>query len=208
MKKLIGVLALLLLLAVGTAPARAEFKYGPRLGLNVNKLSFDKDLFDGDNQCGFTGGVQIEYIAPAINLGFDLSVMYSYMKMEAELNTPGGNNIGTRTVAKNFIEIPLNLKYKFSIPAVNKIIRPYVFTGPSVAFKLDKGDSYFDTKTTQWTWNFGLGLELIQHLQIGASYGLGMNKIVDGAKVAGITVNADQLKARNNYWTVTAAWLF
>ena len=53
-------------------------------------------------------------------------------------------------------------------------------------------------------WNVGLGFELVKHLQIGASYGFGINNIVD--KVSDI--NTVDIKAKNNYWTVSAAYLF
>ena len=208
MKKIIALLVAVL--ALGAAvPAQAGLKFGPRIGMNVNKLHFNKDeLFDGANRAGFTGGVELEYISP-FNVGFDVSLMYSYMNSKVEVEKTGTD---TKTnIGHNFIEIPLNLKYKFGIAGISKLFAPYIFTGPSVAFKLDKGDSYFETKTTQWTWNFGLGLEFIQHLQIQASYGLGMNKVVDGVKdkyVAGATITTGDLKARNNYWTVTVGWLF
>ena len=86
---------------------------------------------------------------------------------------------------------------------IEKIIKPYVFTGPTFAFKLDK-DTFKDmkTKTCQVAWNVGLGVELINHLQVGASYGFGMNNIAKN------WLDAKNLKVKNNYWTVTAAWLF
>ena len=207
MKKIIASLAAVVLLIGGVAgKAEAGLKFGPRIGLNVNKLHFNEGIFDGNNQCGFTGGLQLEYMS-FLNLGFDASVMYSYMDSQVKLDTDGSESTSTKA-GKNFIEIPLNLKYKIGLPMVSSVFAPYIFTGPCVAFKLDKGDGYLDTKTTQWTWNFGLGLEFVRHLQIGASYGVGMNNIMDGKKILGVDVNTGKVKAKNNYWTVTAAWLF
>ncbi len=37
-------------------PAMAQFKIGPRLGVDVNSLHFNKDVFQEDNRAGFTGG--------------------------------------------------------------------------------------------------------------------------------------------------------
>lgn len=214
MKKTLVIL-LVAVMGIGyAAQSKAEFKFGPRIGLNVNKMSFDSKVLDGENRCGFTGGVQAEYTIPIINLGFDLSLMYSYMdsKVKAEGNANGytASVEGSTKTGKHFLEIPLNLKYKIGIPAIANILRPYVFTGPCVAFKLDKNDddARFDTKTSQWTWNIGIGLEFINHLQISAGYGFGMNNIIDGKKIAGVEVNADKIKAKNNYWTISAAYLF
>ena len=106
------------------------------------------------------------------------------------------------TYGKNFLEIPINIKYKFQIPVVASIIKPYLFTGPSFAFKLDK--SIMD-KTFQAAWNVGVGLELFRHLQIAGSYGFGMNNV---AKEVFNEANVETLKAKNNYWTISAAYLF
>lgn len=177
--------------------AKADFKYGIKAGLNVDKMHTNSKLLDSDNRCGFTAGVTAEFTVPIIGVGADVSVMFT--RMYTELNTFGYTN----KIHGSFLEIPLHLKYKVNIPAVNHIIRPYVFTGPSLATKLGSSRSFGDTKTAQWGWDLGLGIELVQHLQVGAGYTWGMNKI------ASIwTSTSDEIKVRNNYWTVTAAWLF
>lgn len=201
-------LALLLVVTMGlgyAVQAQAGFKIGPRIGLNVNKLNPNEGVLSASNNCGFTLGVQAEYMTP-LSLGLDLSLMYSYM--DYKLKDKG--NPSDPKFGKNFLEIPLNIKYKIGIPIVKKIFSPYIFTGPAVAFKLDKDkdNQTLHTKTTQWTWNVGIGLEFINHLQIGASYGFGMNNIINGKEIGNVTIQTEQLKAKTGYWTVTAAWLF
>lgn len=208
-------LALLLVVTMGlgyAAQAQAGFKIGPRIGLNVNKLSTSGGMgqfFDGSNNCGFTLGVQAEYMTP-LSLGLDLSLMYTYMDYHVEEDVTGTNQNMHPKFGKNFLEIPLNIKYKIGIPVLKKIFSPYIFTGPAVALKLDKdnNDLNLRTKTAQWTWNVGVGLEFINHLQIGAGYGFGINNIMKDKEILGIPTNAGKLKAKTNYWTVTAAWLF
>lgn len=217
MKKFLAIMLLAVIGVCYAVPSKAEFKIGPRIGLNVNKLSLDSKMLDGSNRCGFTGGVQAEYMMPdlisIIGLGFNLSLMYTNMDYSVEY-TGTDPNIGTLSkdtkFGKHFLEIPLNVKFNIGIPVLKKLFSPYVFTGPSVAFRLDKDESkLFSTKTSQWVWNVGLGLEFINKLQIGASYGFGMNNIMDGVELPVIgEVNAEKLKASTNYWTVTAAWLF
>ena len=63
----------------------------------------------------------------------------------------------------------------------------------------------FKTKTFQTAWNIGVGVELFNHLQVAGSYGFGMNNIMK--EVAGINTTND-FKVKNNYWTITAAYLF
>lgn len=206
--KRILLIALTAVLSFGVA--NAEFRFGVRAGMNVNKLSSNIETFmDKENSCGWNAGLTVEYTVPIIGIGVDASVLYSRMNNAVSdkvydisysdgLTKDEGNLYG-----KNFIEIPINIKYKFNIPAVASIIKPYIFTGPSFALKLDKNilDSY-KTKTCQVAWNVGLGLELIRHLQVSASYGFGINNIASG------WVQATDLKVRNNYWTIGVGYLF
>lgn len=186
------IFAILLVAVMGMGAANAGLRFGVKLGTNINHLSSNvKENFDKNNSAGFTGGVMMEYMTPLLGLGFDLGVQYAY------LNSSISDN-------RNFIQIPLNLKYKFSLPVVGRFLAPYLFTGPSFDFKLDKSTlNEMKTKTFQTVWNVGLGLEFVRHLQIGASYGFGMNKIAEMVipDVAPVTYH-------NNYWTITAAYLF
>ena len=177
---------------MGVSVANAGLRFGIRLGTNVDHVSanLSEDL-SKNNRAGFTGGLMLEYMTPLLGFGFDLGLQYAYMN-------------STLDDSNNFLQIPLNLKYKIGLPVVGKIIAPYIFTGPSFDFKLDKNTvEYFKQKTFQTVWNVGLGLEFVNHLQIGASYGFGMNTV---AKYA--IPGAEPVKFHNNYWTITAAYLF
>ena len=207
MKSIKRLLVLMLVALAVAGSANAQFRFGVKAGLNLNSLHVDNlgDNFSSDNGCGFTGGAMVEFTVPVIGLGFDASLMYTRMNAELFNASIGENDkIVDNGNSKDFFEIPINLKYKFSIPAVGNVISPYLFTGPSFAFKLGGDDNVFATKKFQCAWNIGVGVELINHLQISGSYGFGMNNI---AKEFGVTT-VDDYKVKNNYWTVTAAWLF
>ncbi|MBO5054069.1 MAG: PorT family protein [Muribaculaceae bacterium] len=198
---LIAVIAIVAL----TMPAHAEFKIGPRVGLTVNSLKFSDDLWSSDNRAGFTGGLQVEFTAPVIGIGMDASVMY--VRRDSKFYQEDANGETSYTnLSKDWIEIPLNLKWKINIIGIGKIIKPYIFTGPSFAFLTSSKaiSEAWESKKFDVSWNFGFGAELINHLQIGASYGIGMTK---AAKHLGIS-NGGDVTGRNKYWTVTAAWLF
>lgn len=204
------------LAAVGSAQAKT-IAFGIKAGMNVNKLSFDKDIAKADNSVGWTAGVMADITIPLLGFGVDASVMYSRMNnnSDADLLATGVSYGNNELYGKNFLEIPINLKYKFTLPVVGSAFKPYLFTGPSFAFRLDKGveDAIYNLKsrTFQMAWNVGVGFEFFSHLQIGASYGFGCNNIVD--KITSVTgtngnFNLVDTKAKNNYWTVTAAYLF
>lgn len=198
MKKIILVL---LIAVMGVGVADAKLRFGVKAGLNVSHLSASVNTFDKNNRAGWTAGIMTECQLPLIGLGVDLSLMYSRMNSEILIVSEDVDELAPN---KNFIEIPLNLKYKISLPVVGSFLAPYIFTGPSFGFKLDKSTyEDFKTKTFQAVWNVGLGIEFVKHLQIGASYGFGLNNIVKMA-----TDVANPIKYHNNYWTISAAWLF
>lgn len=184
-------------MAIASAPVQAQFKIGPRVGLEINKLHFSEDAFKSDNRAGFTGGIEAEFTVPVINLGFDASLMYvrrtaEFMEKQTDIKK-----------SSDYIAIPVNVKYKFPVP----VVKPYIFTGPEFAFNTSGRaiSEAYRNKKTDVSWNFGFGVELISHLQVGASYGIGLTKL---SHKAGITGESADIPARNNYWTVTAAWLF
>lgn len=203
MKKAKYLILVALLAIFVSVPASAEFRFGVKAGLNINKLHLSNfgDNVSSDNRCGFTAGVMTEFTVPIIGIGADLSLMYTHMN--ERINDAGDKG----SINKNFLEIPLNLKYKFNIPVVASIIKPMVYTGPTLALKLDKSAiDDLKTKTAQWGWNLGIGVELIKHLQISGGYTFGINNIVKKTGLVDEVIK--DVKLKNNYWTVTAAWLF
>lgn len=192
-----------------TMPAAAQFSIGPKVGLTVNDMKLDKDVFDTKNRTGFTAGVMCEFTLPILNLGFDASVMY--VKRTADVvgkPTIDGGVVTSQEyeIGGDYIEIPINLKWKIGLPVVGKVLSPYIFTGPSFAFLTSKKaiTEAYKNKSVDINWNIGLGLQFFSKLQVGASYGLGINKAVE--KVGNVETLTDI--NRKNGWTVTAAWLF
>lgn len=215
MRKLTAVFAALTAIIMMSTSANAKiFRFGVKAGANFNKISLSstKDALenfkDKANSSGWEAGVMVDGQIPLIGLGFDLSLMYARMNNNSNIvdNTLGIDYEGS----KNFLMIPLNVKYKVSLPVVGKFISPYVFTGPNFLLNLDKNTfENIKNKTCQVAWQVGLGLEFVNHLQIGAGYNFGLgkigNSILDG--MTGINQNTPYT-VKNNYWMVTAAYLF
>ena len=200
--KIIAIVAILTA-AFGTPAQAGGFHFGVKLGMDVSQLHFNKDIFDSDNRAGFTGGLMCEFTAPLIGVGFDLSAMY-VRRNTRFLSEMDNENL---SVNRDYIEIPLNLKYKLSIPAIERIIRPFVTTGPSVAFLTSRKavNSFLKNKSCDVAWNFGFGVELFSKVQVAASYGLGLTKSLEAV---GVMDNGVDIDGKNRYWTVTAAYLF
>lgn len=206
-KTLISLAAAFIVTICAALPAQAQLKFGPKIGMTVNSLHFNESVFDSDNRSGFTGGVMLQFIAPVVNLGFDASVMYVRRSLDATIEENGASD---RIVShRDYIEIPINLKYMIGLPAIGKIVSPFVTTGPSFAF-LTSGtgiNEAFKNKTFDVAWNFGFGLEIVQKVQVAASYGLGLsNSVVD--RLSGGALNNIDIDGKTRCWTITAAYLF
>ena len=176
-------LALALMLTVA-GTASAQFRFGVRAGIQTNSLHFEKSTFDNNNRVGFTGGVMAEFTVPVVGVGADLSLMYTHRNQGIATMNADGTDV-EKDRGLNYIEIPLNLKWKMGIPVIQKIVRPYI-------------------KSCDVAWNVGFGVELFSHLQASACYGFGMTKAFD---FVGVT-EANAINARTRCWTITAAYLF
>ena len=190
---------------VAAVPSQAQFKFGLKAGAAINSLKFSnseelKSSFSKDNRAGFVGGAMIEFTVPVIGLGFDLSALYVHRETKS-VDEDFDN------IKRDYIDIPINLKYKLSIPVINKVVKPFVTTGPSFAFLTSKKaiEDAYKNKSVDIAWNFGFGLELLSHVQVAASYGLGLTNTL---KAVGVTDNSEKINGKNRYWTVTAAHLF
>ena len=198
-------------LFVGASAQAGGFKFGVKAGVNFNELHFNKetilnDLKNKDNHAGYTAGLMAEFTAPVLGIGFDAGLNYVHRPTLESLD-------GENKLKRDFIEIPVNLKYKLEIPAIEKVIAPYIYTGPSFAFKLGKSEikDFIKTQKCDIAWNIGLGLELFNHVQVGGGYGFGITKLVNTVSQKageGQVVNPVNLEGRNNCWNVSVAYLF
>ena len=202
-------IAMLAVLAVAFS-ANAQFRFGVKAGVNIGSLSVSNlsDNFSPDNRTGFTGGIMTEFTVPIIGIGMDASLMYVHRTDMDRKGTNVAGIVNLPSTKGDYLEIPINLKYKLGLPVVGKIITPYIYTGPAFAFRCTKKaiTEAYETRAVDVAWNVGIGLQLVNHLQIGAGYGFGMNNTL---KLVGNPTNtAPGNTGKNNSWTITAAYLF
>lgn len=191
--------------------ASADFRFGVKAGLNFNKLDLkikDKTaaenfLKDSSNQTGWMAGVMAEFTIPIVNIGADASILYARQNVDKDQESVYDN--------KNFIDIPINLKWKIGLPVVGKVISPIIYTGPDFLFALNKQTlQYIESRTCEVGWNVGIGVELLKHLQVEAGYCFGLNNVVKFTDKFGLDtgLNPADYKLKKNYWSVSAAYLF
>lgn len=201
MKKILGFVLVALMILVAT-PAQSQIRFGLKGGVNISSVHFNSDILKADNVTGFQIGPMIETTLPLLGTGLDLAVLYSQKGMDIKSGS------GTKSIKNDYIDIPLNLKWKFGLP----ILKVFLAAGPYVGFRVG-GDKVWDvpgsivdqvkTKNFSAGLNFGGGVELIKHLQVGVNYGLGLT---DNYSVE--RVDLSKSNGKNRGWSITAAILF
>lgn len=199
MKKVTG-LVLIILMAFIAVPAKSQLKFGVKGSLNISSVHLNSDILKADNVTGFQIGPMIETTIPLIGVGLDAAILYSQKGMDVKSETGTSTNVKT-----DYIDVPVNLKWKFGLP----IIKGYLAAGPYIGFRVG-GDKFWEipgsvvgqvkAKNFSAGLNFGAGVELISHLQVGINYGLGLTDNYSAEKY--------DLNAKNRGWSVTAAILF
>jgi opacity protein-like surface antigen len=202
------IFALVVCLAAMTASVQAQgIKFGVKGGLNITKMSFSKDVFDSDNKAGFFIGPSIKLSLPA-GFGADIAVLYDQRSadIDASVNPSTGYSVGgndQETIKQKSLQVPLNLRYNIGLSSMAGL---YLAAGPQFGFPV--ADKVFDTKFGEYrlkdanlSINFGAGLTLMGHLEVGFTYNLAAGK-------SGEFKNWDDVDTHNNAWQISAAYYF
>lgn len=184
------------------AQAGSPLRFGIKAGMAVSSLKFNQDLLSSSNREGFTGGLNLQFSAPVINIGVDASLMYTHRQNRVYENGENG-----MTFNSDYIEVPIYFRWNIGLPIVNNVVTPFLATGPDFSFLVSNKNmkSALTNKTFDFAWNFGLGLRFFNHLELAASYGLGISNAASGSGSLYYDNTAD---GKNRFWTVTACWLF
>lgn len=204
MKKL-KVLFLAIAAVCCVLPANAQFKFGVEAGLNASKVNVDH--FDAKNRTGWFIGPKVQFTVPVIGLGVDAALLYSqkYMEINAE-----NDALEATSITKNmpYLEIPINLKYNIGF---SSLIGIYLATGPQYSWYLGgksltwEGVKYGSLETSSFSWNVGLGINALNHLQVGVTYNIALGQT---GEISGIVEAAKAAKLKNNTWQVRLAYMF
>lgn len=128
------ILVLLLLAAVTNVNAQSdsEFKFGPRVGVNLANLS---DVDDSKIKTGLVAG---GYLVYSFNerFGVSLDLLYSMegAKFKSTLTLPGSTQTSEQTTTLSYLRAPLLLNVFFG--QLGNPIRPKIVLGPAVGFLL------------------------------------------------------------------------
>jgi hypothetical protein len=195
--------AVLILLLTAGSSVNAQFRFGLRGEMGVNKPSLTKEVFSVENMNAFKVGPTAEFMIPLIGIGVEGSLLYSNEKMNV-------NKDATliRKISSHYLDVPVNLKYKIGIAP----LKLYVAAGPYAQFKIagDGADKLKDVfegiadKKMQAGLNFGIGADIIKRIQIGFNYRLKLTDDYSADKAEW----GDLLNDNKGFWSVTAGVYF
>lgn len=201
----------LILFVVAATTATAQFNIGIKAGVNLPEaptLNVDDFKSSIRGNTGWFVGPTAKFVIPVVGLGVEANLLYSQANIDID-----GQNILTQS-----IEVPLMLRYELSIPAINRIIEPFIAIGPQFGWNI--GDKSFTLKNiadiagreyrikdSNTSLNLGLGLVLFNHLQIHGNYNLALGKTAD---ITGTIVDftKELAEIKTNTWQVSLAYIF
>jgi hypothetical protein len=189
----------LAILVTSVFSLQAGIRVGIKGGVNLAKPAFNTSALKTENFTGFQVGPVIE-VSGITGLGVDAAILYSQQGLKIK-DIDLEEKVST-------IDIPVNLKLKLSLVDV---LGCYLSAGPYISFKVDEQTSFhhikMDWKTKKFGvgLNFGAGLELVKHLQVGVNYQLALNDDYGNFSISDLK---DDLKAKTRIWSITAAYFF
>ena len=203
--------ATLFLFTVAPTAVTAQIDFGIKAGATLPEaptLNVDDFKSSIRGNTGWFVGPTAKFVIPVVGLGVEANLLYSQANIDID-----GQNILTQS-----IEVPLMLRYELSIPAINRIIEPFIAIGPQFGWNI--GDKSFTLdniadiagreyriKDSNTSLNLGLGLVLFNHLQIHGNYNLALGKTAD---ITGTIVDftKELAEIKTNTWQVSLAYIF
>ena len=184
---------LIVLAAAMTMTVQAQgVKFGLKGGLNITKMSVSKDVVKSDNQTGFYVGPTVKVSLP-LGFGVDIAALYDQRSAKVE----------DTDIKQKSLNIPVNARYNIGLSSLAGI---YLAVGPQFGFAV--GDKVYNTKVGEYTlkssnlsFNFGAGVYLLKHLEVGFTYNLAAGK-------SGEFKNYNDVDTHNTAWQIGAAVYF
>ena len=200
---------LVVLLATMTVAAQAQVKFGVKGGLNLTNMKFDNSIVDKSNQTGFFIGPTINFTLPVVGLGIDASALYDQRSAKIE----GSDD----KLKQQSIQIPVNLRYGFGLGNTASF---YIFAGPQFGFNIGDKTTNLLNNALEWrlkdsnlSANLGVGLMLLNHLQVSANYNIALGTTGETnvnvlSSTTSTVANLVTGKTKANAWQLSVAYFF
>jgi len=193
MRRLFATLLVAIALAI---PSQAQVKFGLKGGLNLTKMSVSNIDEAISNKSGFFIGPTMKFTLPIVGLGMDAAVVYD--QREAKFDETD------ETFKQQTVQIPIHVRWSFGLGSMANI---FIFAGPQFGFNVGDGEEKY--KVTDWSiktanisGDVGLGVTLLNHLQVSGSYNFALSKSAE------VTIDGKTGKVKNNAWQIALAYYF
>ena len=191
---------------LGATITHAQLRYGVIAGASMNDLKFSQDLITVDSEMGYSVGGFSELMFPGVGFGLDFGLMYSQRGATLHLGEKevwASDGYGTERVYLDCVEIPVNLRFKFTrLNGFEEYCAPFVFGGPSFTLLAGHGNiDALEYAGGEVGLQAGIGVELFKKWQLSASHNWGVTYSVKTAKL-------DDFSAKNRSWNIRLAYLF
>lgn len=200
-------MAVALLCAVSSY-AQPERRWGVTIGGNYNEIHFKQtDIFDSDRMFGGSIGLTGDMMIPGVGFGIDASILYTLRQGKVHFGDKRAwesQGIETQAVQLHYIDIPLNLKFRYSrLGGLESSIMPFVYAGPTFSFLAghNKVGNALDYTTVNVLLHAGVGVELFNKVQISGGYSFSVGQNLK-------TKILDQHEAKLRTWFVQATYFF
>ncbi len=206
MKKFFGILAIITLFTA--VPAAAQFNWGIKAGVNLAQKP--SDIEDVKGKTGWFVGPMAKFTLPIVGLGLEANLLYSQSSTEVQ----------GETIERKTVDLPVYLRYEFSLPVVNKFLEPFLAVGPQWSWNV--GDKTFSVgnilagsqnfseytlRSSNLSLNLGLGAIVLDHIQVHANYNIALGSTSDYREATDATLNL-VTKSKTNTWQVSVAYIF
>ena len=206
MKKFFGILAIITLFTA--VPAAAQFNWGIKAGVNLAQKP--SDIEDVKGKTGWFVGPMAKFTLPIVGLGLEANLLYSQSSTEVQ----------GETIERKTVDLPVYLRYEFSLPVVNKFLEPFLAVGPQWSWNVgDKtfsvGDimagsqnfSEYTLRSSNLSLNLGLGAIVLDHIQVHANYNIALGSTSYYREATDAALNL-VTKSKTNTWQVSVAYIF
>ena len=194
------VIALIVAFSTITTTGYSQLRFGLRGEVGLNKATFSKEAVEVENLNSFKIGPTVEFMFPIMDLGIEASLLYNNNKMEIKEDGSAWQKVEE---TNHYIDIPVNLKYKFGLILPVKL---YAAAGPYGRIHVGGDDDFkkisedIKSKSFEAGINLGLGVELFKRLAVGVNYGMQLTDNYSADK----PVWSDALNNKKNTWSIQA----
>lgn len=173
-------------------PAKAQFTWGVRAGLNLTQLSINESLLDPSNRAGFYVGPTVKFHLPLIGLGFDASAVYDQRNAK----------VGEESLDAKSIALPINARYSIGLGSMANV---FFFAGPQFAFNVGSDKTGWEWKSSNISVNLGVGATVLSHLEAKVNYNIACGKTGEFTLMKGVTSG---INGKYNSWQIGLGYYF